>query len=170
MEQSFQIILCHSGTIPACSSNKRYTVFSNDPMYNQRTYPGDGGLKLLQNWETSPLCHLRDIRHLVARNMLTVLAVVAFYFGCLFDHLTTLYGVSLPTISEVNPVVLRLMEVGIWFEVEIVVILMGILYGIVISSMKPSKLNALSANALTAVGLTRALVAFSNFTLIINAL
>ena len=139
-------------------------------MYHQRINPGDEGLKLPQNLETSLLSHLRDIRHLVAKNKLTVLAVVVFYSGCLFDHLTPLYGVSLPTISEVNPVVLRLMEIGIWFEVEIFVILLGILCGIVISSMKPSKLNALSVNALTAVGLTRALVAFSNLTLIINAL
>ncbi len=138
-------------------------------MYPQRTNPSDGGLKHPQNWETSPLSHLRDIRHLVAKNKLTVLDVVVFYSGCLFDHLTTLYGISLPTISEVNPVVLRLMEVGIWFEVEMFVILLGMLCGIVIGSMKPSKLNALSANALTAVGLTRALVAFSNLTLIINA-
>jgi len=120
--------------------------------------------------ESSPLNHLSGIKLLVARNKLMILAVLVFSAGCAFDHLTTLYGISLPNITEANPVVLQLMELGIWPVTELFIILAGAVCGVIISGMESSKLNDFSLNVLAVVGLSRFFVAFNNLFVIVNAL
>jgi hypothetical protein len=120
--------------------------------------------------ESSPLNHLSGIKLLVARNKLMILAVLVFSAGCAFDHLTTLYGISLPNITEANPVVLQLMELGIWPVTELFIILAGMICGVIISGMESSKLNDFSLNVLAVVGLSRFFAAFNNLFVIVNAL
>lgn len=120
--------------------------------------------------DPSPLNHLSDIKLMVARNKLIILTVLVFSAGCAFDHLTTLYGISLPNITEANPVVLQLMELGIWPATELFIILAGAVCGVIISRMESSKLNDFSLNVLAVVGLSRFFAAFNNLFVIVNAL
>ena len=101
---------------------------------------------------------------------MAILTVLVFSAGCAFDHLTTVYGISLPNVSEANPVVLQLMEIGIWPMTELFVILAGAVCGVIIGGMESSKLNDFSLNLLAVVGLSRFFVAFNNLFVIVNAL
>ena len=96
--------------------------------------------------------------------------MLVFSLGCGLDHLTTVYGTSLPNIAESNPIVLQLMELGIWSETEILIILMGIISGITIGRTEEGKLKDFSMRVLTLVGFTRFIAAFNNITVIIKAL
>ena len=50
---------------------------------------------------------------MMRRDRLILFAVAFFALGCLFDHLTTSYGLSSLTLCETNPMVKRLVEQGI---------------------------------------------------------
>ena len=113
---------------------------------------------------------LRSLRHQTSRDKLALLMMLVFSLGCGLDHLTTVYGTSLPNIAESNPIVLQLMELGIWSETEILIILMGIISGITIGRTEEGKLKDFSMRVLTLVGFTRFIAAFNNITVIIKAL
>ena len=127
------------------------------------------GYAYLFSFETYDFNQLSDFVLRVARNKVAIAAVLIFSFGCYFDHLTTVYGIILPNLTEANPVVLQLIELGIWHETEIFLIIIGIYCGIIVGSMKPSKMNEFSLSVLATAGLSRFVVAISNLVLIINA-
>ncbi len=137
-------------------------------MHPQRTNTGEdvrARTKILSH----PRSLLRGIGHQISRKELAILTVLVFSLGCSLDHLTTAYGISLSNIAESNPVVLRLMEFGVWSETEGLVILMGIIFGVVIGRAEESKLKDFSMTVLATVGFTRFIAAFNNLALIIKA-
>lgn len=122
------------------------------------------------NFLSHPQSLVRALRRHISRNNLAMLALLVFSLGCGFDHLTTVYGISLPNITESNPVVLHLMELGVWSETETLVILLGMLFGITIGRAEENKFKDLSMTVLATVGCTRFLAAFNNLALIIKAI
>jgi hypothetical protein len=96
--------------------------------------------------------------------------VLVFSFGCGLDHITTAYGTSLPNIAESNPIVLQLMELGVWSETEVMIILMAMISGINIGRTEESILKDFSMTVLAVVGFTRFVAALNNVAVIIKAL
>jgi hypothetical protein len=96
-----------------------------------------------------------------------LLVTVFFLLSCLFDHLTTFYGLTLPTLAERNPVVLRLIEAGIWHKCEAFIIVSGILYGILAVASKSISTVDISTKTLMIAGFIRFLAGFQNLTMII---
>jgi len=109
---------------------------------------------------------MRSLRHQTSRDKLALLMMLVFSLGCVLDHLTTVYGTSLPNIVEPNPIVLQLMELGVWSVTEILIILMGIISGIIIGRTEEDKLKDFSMRVLTIVGFTRFIAAFNNIAVI----
>ena len=97
-----------------------------------------------------------------------LLMMTVFTSGCIVDHITTFYGLSLPTIVEVNPVVLMLIGSGVWHVVEVLIIAAGIFSGLVASSSKSRILIAFSMISLAMVGLVRLYAGIHNIVLISN--
>lgn len=99
-----------------------------------------------------------------------LLMVVFFSLGCVFDHLTTAYGINLSGLAEMNPIVLLLMKYDVWHEIEILVITTAICYGILVVSLRSSLASDISMKALMVSGLIRFCVGFQNLTIIFRAL
>jgi hypothetical protein len=97
-----------------------------------------------------------------------LLAMIVFTSGCIVDHITTYYGLSMPTIKEANPVVLLMIGAGIWNVVEILIIAMGTTSGFILSSTKSRRIVTMSIFALMAVGLVRLYAGVNNIVLITN--
>jgi len=95
-----------------------------------------------------------------------LLAMMLFTTGCIVDHVTTYYGLSLPTIEEANPVVLFMIGSGIWNAVEILVIVMGNSSGVLLSGSKSRGILMMSIASLVAVGLVRLYAGVHNIALI----
>lgn len=130
----------------------------------------DGDVRARTKNLSHPRSFLRGIGHQISGNKPAILTVLVFSLGCILDHLTTVYGVSLSNIAESNPVVLRLMEFGVWSMTEVLVILMGTILGVTICRAEESKLKDFSMTVLATVGFTRFIAAFNNFALIIKAM
>ena len=97
-----------------------------------------------------------------------ILLVMGFFLvSCLFDHVTTFYGLMLPTIVEGNPVVLRLIEAGVWHRCEAFIIVSGLLYGFLAVASKSISTVNFSTKALMIAGFIRFFAGFQNLTLII---
>jgi hypothetical protein len=58
---------------------------------------------------------------------LEVFAYIMLVAGALGDHLSTFLALARPYVYEANPIVLKLMEKGLWFPVDIVLIALGII-------------------------------------------
>jgi hypothetical protein len=99
-----------------------------------------------------------------------LLAVFFFSLACIFDHLTTVYGMGMPTLSERNPAVLFLMGCGLWHLAEILLIGVGTFAGLFMVRLKSSEVIKLSMKAFTAAGLVRFCVGLQNLVVIANAL
>jgi hypothetical protein len=97
-----------------------------------------------------------------------LLAMIIFTSGCIVDHITTYYGLSMPTIKEANPVVLLMIGTGIWNVVEILIIAMGTTSGLILSSTKSRWMVTMSIFALMGVGLVRLYAGVHNIVLITN--
>ena len=105
------------------------------------------------------------------KNKKTVfLAVFFFASACVFDHLTTVYGVGMPALSERNPAVLFLMGCGLWHLAEMLLIAVGAFAGLLMVRLKSSEATKLSMKAFTAAGLVRLCVGLQNLVVIANAL
>jgi hypothetical protein len=100
----------------------------------------------------------------------TVVSMIVFASGCLLDHLTTGYGLSLPYISEMNPSVLFLIESGIWHVVEVLLISSGICSGYFTILSKSDGLIGASTIGLFSGGLFRLFAGLHNLNLIINTI
>jgi len=99
-----------------------------------------------------------------------LLSMTVFTAGCIVDHVTTGYGLSLPSVYEINPVVLLLIGSGIWNLVEIMLIAAGNVSGFVISGLKSKIMITCSIKALLMVGIVRLYAGFHNMMIIFNIL
>jgi len=97
-----------------------------------------------------------------------LLAMILFTSGCIVDHITTQYGLSLPTVEEANPVVLFMIGAGVWNVVEILIILLGTTSGFILSGTKSRRMVTMSILALMVVGLVRLYAGVHNIVLISN--
>ena len=97
-----------------------------------------------------------------------LLAMIVFTSGCIVDHITTYYGLSMPTIKEANPVVLLMIGAGIWNVVEILIIAMGTTSGFILSNTKSRRMVMISILTLIVVGLVRIYAGVHNIVLITN--
>jgi hypothetical protein len=105
---------------------------------------------------------------MLRRDRLILFVVAFFALGCLFDHLTTSYGLSSLTLCETNPMVMGLVERGIWHEMETLVIVVGVFYGLYsLKSMLGSSAHT-SLRVLTFAGLIRFFAGFQNLSVILN--
>ena len=93
-----------------------------------------------------------------------------FALSCLFDHVTTLYGLLLPNVTEINGYVLLLMGYGIWHLIESMIIIAGISSGCLASMSKSDPVLKLSTIALMSGGLVRFSAGIQNIAIILNAL
>jgi hypothetical protein len=97
-----------------------------------------------------------------------LLAMILFTSGCIVDHVSTHYGLSLPTVEEANPVVLFMIGTGIWNAVEIMIIVMGNSSGFILSGTKSRNLVTMFVFTLMAVGIVRLYAGVHNIVLISN--
>ena len=97
-----------------------------------------------------------------------LLTMMVFTTGCVVDHVTTFYGLFLPTIVEVNPVVLLLIGSGVWHIAEILIIASGTCSGLLVSGSKSKTVIRFSMMALATVGLVRLYAGFHNLVLVSN--
>jgi hypothetical protein len=96
--------------------------------------------------------------------------IVFFLLGCFFDHVTTAYGINIPSLAERNPAVLFMMEYGIWHEAEILMTTVIAFCGLLVVRLRTSSTTNLSTKSLAAVGLIRFLAGFQNLIVIANTL
>lgn len=106
----------------------------------------------------------------ISRKHVTLAAFVVFTLGCALDHLTTAYGLNLFAVAEANPLVVQLMEYGVWHSFEVAVITAGILQILVAHSIRSKFIYGLSNCAMMFAGFARYYVALHNITVIMNAL
>lgn len=94
-------------------------------------------------------------------------AMAIFVSGCLLDHFTTAYGISIPGLTESNSFVLMLMNYGLWHLAEIVVIVFGIGASLMSTRNDKAILTTFSTLMLISGGLLRLAVGFQNLSLIL---
>ena len=99
-----------------------------------------------------------------------LLSMIVFTFGCILDHVTTFYGLSIPNVEEINPVVLLLIGSGIWSLVEIILIAAVNGSSLVTFGSKSEIIITFSITALLTVGIIRLYAGFHNMMIISNAL
>lgn len=104
----------------------------------------------------------------MGRDRLKICIVAFFAMGCLFDHLTTSYGLSSSTFVETNPIVAALVEQGIWHVIEILTITAGVCYGLHSLCSTKGGAAALSLRVLTFAGLIRFFAGFQNLSAILQ--
>lgn len=96
-------------------------------------------------------------------------AMMIFTSGCVLDHVTTYYGLSLPTIEEANQFVLFMIGADIWAIVELLLLVVGNSL-VIVKFGSDSKGITIMAVTLTAVGFIRLFVGVHNILLITNVL
>ncbi len=107
---------------------------------------------------------------MIGRDRLKICIVAFFAMGCLFDHLTTSYGLTLSTFVETNPIVTSLVEQGIWHVIEILTITAGVCYGLYSLCSTKGGAAALSLRVLTFAGLIRFFAGFQNLSVILQVM
>ena len=97
-----------------------------------------------------------------------LLAMMIFTTGCIVDHITTYYGLLVPTIEEANPVVLFMIGAGIWNAVDILIIVIGNSSGFILSGSKTRGIMTMLIVTLTIAGLVRMIAGVHNIMLVSN--
>ena len=97
-----------------------------------------------------------------------LIAMMIFTTGCIVDHITTYYGLLVPTIEEANPVVLFMIGAGIWNAVEFLIIAIGNGSGFILSGEKSRGIMTMLIVTLTVAGLVRLIAGVHNIMLISN--
>lgn len=110
---------------------------------------------------------LSYMRFRTTRKKAALTVVFIFSIGCVLDHLTTGYGLSLLEVNELNPLVKQLMGYGVWHIVEALVIILGLLSGCLMVDLPSNELFSIPASFLTSVGFLRLVVAFNNLYVVI---
>lgn len=108
------------------------------------------------------------LREDLSRKRFEVVAIAIFTFGCLLDHVTTAYGLTLPNVAELNVNVLLLSECDIWHIVEILIIAAGIVSGVLLFRGDLSFRQRSPVTALLIVGFIRFVAGVHNITVILN--
>ena len=109
-----------------------------------------------------------SLRNMLLDNGLEVTALAVFTFGCIFDHLTTAYGLTQPNIMETNINVLFLIENNLWHLLETLVVAAGVLSGILIVRGESNSIMRYLIIAQFVVGITRLYAGFHNISVIFN--
>ena len=94
--------------------------------------------------------------------------ITLFVIGCIVDHITTYYGLKLPSIIESNPLVIQMIGAGIWNLFEIAIIVTGAVSAFVILLDNSRELVSLSMAALGSMGIIRMYAGLLNIILISN--
>jgi hypothetical protein len=102
----------------------------------------------------------------VGKRVLSTMMV--FTVGCIVDHVTTYYGLTLPNVEELNKLVLMLIETGLWNLFEVSLLFIGNVYGIFVSSSKSKIMVVFSLTLLFLVGIVRLSAGFHNMMIIFN--
>ena len=97
-----------------------------------------------------------------------LVAMMIFTTGCIVDHITTYYGLLVPTIEEANPVVLFMIGAGIWNAVEFLIIVIGNGSGFILSGEKSRGIMTMLIVTLMVAGLVRLIAGVHNIMLISN--
>ncbi len=97
-----------------------------------------------------------------------LIIIALFVLGSTVDHITTYYGLKLPSVIESNPLVLQMIGAGIWNLFEIALILTGVGSAFVILRENSKELVSLSMAALGSVGVIRMYAGALNIILISN--
>lgn len=94
-----------------------------------------------------------------------------FSTGCLFDHFTTVYGLGIEGIYELNSVVITLQEHGLWEFSELIIISLGLFSALLSSKDETTpKMMKNCLLLLMVTGFIRLAVGLQNFAIILNAL
>ena len=110
-----------------------------------------------------------SLRNVLLDNRLEVTSLAIFTLGCIFDHLTTAYGLAQLNIVETNINVLFLIENNLWHLLETLVVAAGIISGILIVRGESNSTMRYLIIAQFIVGLTRLYAGFHNISVIFNA-
>ena len=94
--------------------------------------------------------------------------MMVFTAGCIVDHGTTYYGLTLPTVEELNPLVLLMIGSGSWNLVEVSILIIGNVYGFFVSGSKSEITAVFSMTLLLLVGIMRLFAGFHNMMVIFN--
>ncbi len=94
--------------------------------------------------------------------------ITLFVLGCIVDHITTYYGLKLPSIIESNPLVIQMISASIWDLFEFALIVTGAGSAFVILRDNSKELVSLSMVALGSVGIIRMYAGVLNIILISN--
>ncbi len=94
--------------------------------------------------------------------------ITLFILGCIVDHITTYYGLKLPSIIESNPLVIQMISASIWDLFEFTIIVTGAGSAFVILRDNSKELVSLSMAALGSVGIIRMYAGLLNIILISN--
>lgn len=104
------------------------------------------------------------------RDRLALCIVALFAAGCLFDHLTTTYGLHCPSFIETNPLVIELSELGAWHAIEALVVAAGVGLGLRCLGSMPVGSADLYMGMLTFTGLIRLFAGLQNLEIILRAM
>jgi hypothetical protein len=117
------------------------------------------------------LKNIYKLRFRVSKRHITNFTLIVFTLGCVLDHLTTAYGVTLFSVVESNPMVVMLMEFGIWHGFELMVISVGVLQIFVTYFIKSNIFFYYFSNCMMMfAGFVRYYAALHNMTVIMAAL
>jgi len=97
-----------------------------------------------------------------------LLTMIVFTVGCVLDHVSTFYGLTFPTIVELNPVVLLMIGSGVWNLFEVAVIVAGNGSGFIASCSESRIMTLFSSAALLIVGAIRLVAGFHNVVLVLG--
>ena len=94
--------------------------------------------------------------------------MIVFTVGCVLDHVSTFYGLTFPSVVELNPVVLLMIGSGVWNLFEVVVIVAGNGSGFIASYSESRIMTLFSSAALLIVGAIRLVAGFHNVVLVLG--
>lgn len=100
---------------------------------------------------------------------LTWFSFSIFSAGCLFDHFTTVYGLGIEGVNELNSFVTTLQEHGLWEFSELIVISLGLVSALLSSKTEATPTMKSCFLFLMVTGLIRLAIAIQNFAIILNA-
>ena len=94
--------------------------------------------------------------------------MMVFTAGCIVDHGTTYYGLTLPNVEELNQLVVMMIGSGIWNLVDFSILIIGNVYGFFVSGSKSEIMAVFSMTLLLVVGIVRLFAGFHNMMVIFN--
>lgn len=99
-----------------------------------------------------------------------VFVMFFFVFSCALDHVTTAYGITLPTIHEMNPNVRYLIESGFWHGMNLFIISSGVYLVVMALGSKSYVAIDLTTKLLSTMGVVRFYAGFHNLYTILQTL